>query len=446
MSWNRFAAFLACAICLEAACVAQAQQPPPAAPAEPLGAPVQLTLKRTLELALTNSKDIQLAKLQVQVADNSTRLTKAEFLPNLYAGSGGGVTYGLPETPGGQPPSIFNLKYTEEVLNGPLRGLVKEQEEQARGQRISLQDTKNLVTVRVASAYLEMVKVRHSLELLRKEKDSAGKIAEVTTQRESEGFELPMEVTRAELTKAQVNQRILQLEGRQDELEVFLRSQCGLAPEQPFDVTPEDLPGAAEQDGANLIAFAQQNNASLLSAESNVKAKEFRLQGEKRGYWPTLELVSVYSVLLKYNFQNYQDVIKNFHYNNINAGVNVNVPLFSAKTRANVGLAQANLEAAKINLSNTRNQVSADVRQKSRRVQQADATKEVARLELQLAQQTLAVLQSQFGEGRANLREVEKARLDESEKWMSYLDANFQRQQAELELLKTAGHLDKVLE
>ena len=32
----------------------------------------------------------------------------------------------------------------------------------------------------------------------------------------------------------------------------------------------------------------------------------------------------------------------------------------------------------------------------------------------------------------------------ENEKWMAYLDANFQKQQAQLELLKTAGQLDKV--
>ena len=69
---------------------------------------------------------------------------------------------------------------------------------------------------------------------------------------------------------------------------------------------------------------------------------------------------------------------------------------------------------------------------------------EVARLELQLAQQNVAVFQSQFAEGKLNLREVEKARLEENEKWMAYLDANFQKQQAQLELLKTAGQLDKV--
>jgi outer membrane protein TolC len=109
-----------------------------------------------------------------------------------------------------------------------------------------------------------------------------------------------------------------------------------------------------------------------------------------------------------------------------------------------VGLAQINLEAAKVNLTNKRTELTADVRQKTRRVRERDAAKEVARLELQLAQQNVAVFQSQFAEGKLNLREVERARLEENEKWMAYLDANFQKQQAQLELLKTAGQLDKV--
>lgn len=408
--------------------------------------PVELTLKRSIDLALQNSKDIQLAKIQARVADQSAGLTKAEFLPNVSAGSGAGYTYGLPETPGGRPPSIFSITYTEEVFNGPLRGLAREQQEQARAQRIALEDTRNLVMDRVATAYLELVKVRHSLELLRKEKESAEKIVEVTQERQGEGFELPTEVTKAQLTKAQVVQRILQLEGRQDELEVFLRNQLGLAPDQPMDLAAEELPGSAEQAGADLVALAAQGNTSLAFAESDVKAKEFRLAGEKKGYWPTLELVSIYSVLAKYNFRNYSNIYNNFTYNNLNAGVNVNVPIFSSKTRANVALAQANLDAAKVNLAGKRNQVSAEVRQRSRKVQETEAAKEVARLELQLAQQSLAVIQSQFGEGKMSLRDVEKARLDESEKWMAYLDANFRRQQAQLELLRTAGQLDKVLE
>src|SRR5204863_10185079 len=104
----------------------------------------------------------------------------------------------------------------------------KETQEQSKAQQLVLEDAKSSVITRTAMAYLELGKVRHSLELLRKEQESAEKILQVTQERQGEGYEFRVEVTKAQLTKAQVIQRILQLEGREDELEVFLRSQLGL--------------------------------------------------------------------------------------------------------------------------------------------------------------------------------------------------------------------------
>jgi len=425
----------------------EAQETPAAKPAgasaQTAGAtPIAVTLKRAIELALLNSKEIQVAKIQASVADHAAQITKAQFMPNLYAGSGAGYTNGMPETPGGRAPSVVNVTYTEQVFNEPLRGQAKEMQEQAKAQKIALEEARNDVISRTAMAYLELGKVRHSLELLRAEQQSAEKILQVTQDRESQGFELPVEVTRAQLIKARVVERILQLEEREDELQIFLSYQLGLPENQAIEVTPEDLPGEAEQAGDNLIATALTKNTGLQLAESDVRAKEFRLKGEKRGYFPTLELVSIYSLLTKYN--NYSLYFNHFQPNNVNAGIDMRFPIFSAQVKANIGLAQVNLDAAKATLINKRAELSAEVRQKTRRVREMDAAKEVARLELQLAQQNVAVLQAQFGEGKLSLRDMEKARLDENDKWMAYLDANFQRQQAQLDLLKAAGQLDKV--
>ncbi|HLZ11380.1 MAG TPA: TolC family protein [Candidatus Acidoferrum sp.] len=407
-------------------------------------APVSLTLRRALELALQNSKDIKIARIQASVADRAAMIGKADFLPNLYVGSGAGYTYGIPETPGGQAPSIFNVTYTEQVFNLPLRGAAKEQEEQAKAQKILLEDARSAVIAGTATGYLELAKIRHSLELLRKENESAERILGVTQERAGEGFELPMEVTRAQLTKAQVAQKILQLESRQDELETYLRDQLGFAPEQQFDLNADDLPGAAEQEGANLVAMAMVDNTDIRLAQSDVRAKEFRYRGEKGGLLPTVELVSVYSLLAKFN--NYAQFFQTFQRNNLNAGVQVQMPIFSARTKAAIGLADVNLQVAKANLENKKNQVSADVRKKTRRLREMDAAKEVARLQLQLAQQSVSALQSQFEEGKTNLRDVERARLEENDRWMAYLDATFERQRSQVELLRTAGQLDKVME
>jgi len=426
---------------------AGAQESPVLKPAESStqkesAAPISVTLRRAIELALQNSKELQVAKIQASVADHAAQITKAQFMPNLYAGSGAGYTNGIPETPGGRAPSVFNVTYTEQVLNEPLRGQAKEMQEQARAQKIALEEARSNVITRTAMAYLELGKVRHSLELLRKEQESADKILQVTQERQNEGFELQVEVTKAQLIKARVVQRVLQLEEHEDQLEVFLRYQLGLPEAQAIEVTPEDLPGEAEQAGDNLIAAALTNNTGLRQAESDVRAKEFRLKGERRGYFPTLDLVSIYSVLARFN--NYTEFFNHFQRNNYNAGIDVHVPIFSAQVRANIGLAQVNLDAAKALLTSKRTELTADVRQKTRRVREMDAAKEVARLELRLAQRNVAVLQAQFGEGKLNLRDMEKARIDENDKWMTYLDTIFQKQQAQLDLLKTAGQLDKV--
>jgi outer membrane protein len=418
----------------------RAQEAPQAPSSGP--AAVSLSLKQAIELALQNSKDIQIAKLQASLANRSAMITKAQFMPNLYAGSGAGYTFGIPETPGGRAPAIFDITYTEQVFNEPLRGQGKELQEQAKSQKILLEDARNNAIVRTASTYLELAMVRHSLELLRKEEESAEKILAVTQQREKENFELPVAVTKDQLTKARIVQHILQLEGRQDELEVILRGQTGLPETTQIEVSPEDLPGSADQAGADLVGTALQDNVALRVAQSDVRAKEFRLIGEKRGYYPTLELVSIYSLLGRFN--NYDQFFKTFQRNNYNAGVQVNVPIFSAQTKANISLAQVNLEVAKADLASKKTEITAAVRVRTRRVRERDAAKEVARLELQLAQQNVSVLQSQFAEGKVNVREVEKARLEESDKWMAYLTANFQRQQAQLDLLQTAGQLDKV--
>jgi outer membrane protein TolC len=434
---NSFLLGLLVPLLFSAPFTARAQEAPSAG-----SSAVTLTLKHAVELALQNSRDIQAAKLQATLADRSAMITKSQFMPNLYAGSGAGYTFGIPETPGGRAPSLFDITYTEQVFNEPLRGQGKEQQEQARAQKILLEDARNGVIVRTASAYLELVMVRHSLELLRKEEDSADKILAVTQQREKENLELPVSVTRDQLTKARVVQHILQLEGRQDELEGVLRAQTGIPETTSMDLSPEDLPGIAEQEGANLIALAMQDNVGLRVAQSDVRAREFRLIGEKHGKYPTLQLVAIYSRLA--NFNNYTQFFRTFQPDNFNAGIQMQFPIFSAQTRANIALAQVNLDVAKAELASKKSEVSTAVRVKTRRLRERDAAKEVARLELQLTQQNLTVLQSQFSEGRLNLREVERARVDESEKWMAYLDANFQRQQAELDLLQTAGQLDKV--
>ena len=80
-----------------------------------------------------------------------------------------------------------------------------------------------------------------------------------------------------------------------------------------------------------------------------------------------------------------------------------------------------------MDLKAKRQNVELDVERQYQRLRELDAAREVARLELKLAQESLQIVQANFGEGRSNLRDVEKARLEENDKWLAFLDSDYDR-------------------
>jgi outer membrane protein len=401
--------------------------------------PLRFTLKQAVATSLQKSREISLARLQYETSRQEAGVPRSQFLPNLYTGSGVAYTSGFPLLAGGGAPALFNLTYNQELFNLPARGEVRAEEQKAEQQRLTVDAVRDGVIQRTVSAYLELAKVRRQLELMRSERASAQKILDYTRQRMQAGYELPIEVTRAQLTAARVEQRLAQLEDQEETAADQLRLLLGLEPDQPIEVTAENIPPAADQTINNLVAEALRSNPEVKAAESQRTASEERLKGERGGYWPTIGLIGQYNLLAKFN--NYDQFFNKFQRNNFIFGIDVKIPIFASRTSASVAFARANLTASQMQVENKRAQVSLDVRHEARQARGMDMNREVARLELELAQENLQVLQSQFQQGRASIRDLEGAQLDENEKWLAFLDAEYAHQQAELDLLRTTGQL-----
>jgi outer membrane protein len=403
----------------------------------------KLSMRQAVTLALQNSRDLALARVQYTVALNETGLDRAAFLPNLYTGSGAAYTYGFPSISGG-PPAVFEMAYNQQIFNPLLKGQQHAAEDRAKNMKLELDRMHDDVIVRTATAYLELAKVRHSLELMRREQTSAGKILEVMRDRVAGNQELPIEVTRAELAQARVVERIIKLEDRNEILEQQIRNLTGVPDGQAIDVETEEPSFENSMAETEMINLGLKNDWSVQEAENERSARQHLLRGARLSYWPTVEVVGQYSVLSKVN--NYDEFYKTFQRNNLNIGVQVTIPIFAAKTRANVALANSELKAAELTLGNKRQEARVDFDQKARGVRELDATREVARLDLKLAQETLQMTQAKFDQGQVTLRDIEQARLDESDKWVSFLDADFARQQGQLTLLQATGQLVKVFQ
>lgn len=422
-------------ISLVTTCAAQQTQTPPVA---------HLTLKSAVDLAVRNSRDVQLAKLEATLAEKTAAVDRSVFGPNLYTGSGFAYSSGFPLAPGGGVPAIFTLSYQQSLFNPLAKGTQRADEARARAQKANVDNVRDVVMMRTASTYLELTKVRHSLEVLHSERDSTQKQSELIRDRIAAGYELPIEQTKTDLRGARIDQFITDDEARQDSLENDLRDLLGLLPDQPLDLAVEDLPPSAQQPVAVLVAQAVASSSDVRQAESEQQAKVDILKGTRNSRWPTIDLVGSYSVLS--NTNHYTEFFNKFERNNVNFGIQASVPVYAARASATIAEAKANVSVADVEAKAKRSEVERKVRGQAFLVHRWEQALTVARLDRDLAQQNLKVAQAQFDQGRVTRSELEQAHMDESDKWRAFFDADFQRQVAELALLQLTGQIGKVLQ
>jgi outer membrane protein TolC len=403
---------------------------------------VSLNLKQSVEMALRNSRDVALAQARYNVTQNTVEVNRSVFRPNLFTGSGAAYTYGFPQTVSGSAPSIVNASYVQTVYNPLLSSEVRASDERKEAQRLELEKTRNAVMLQTSSSYLELAKVRHSLDLMRTQRQSNARILEFTRQRLAEGRELPIEVTRAELNEARSEQKIVQLESRQRILERQIAALIGIPGDRRIEIESEVLPLDEQQREQDLVDRALNSSLDLQQAEYERRARAHRLEGEIGTRWPTVDVFAEYGLFSKIN--NFQEFFQKFQRNNFNIGLQVRIPIVNSQRSANVALARSELTAAEMDLRAKRQNVQLDVERQYQHLRELDAARDVARLELKLAQENLQIVQASFEEGRSNLRDVEKARLDENDKWVAFLDSDYDHPKARLDLLNTTGDLGRL--
>ncbi|HKQ86118.1 MAG TPA: TolC family protein [Candidatus Acidoferrales bacterium] len=450
-AWNlrrscRAAGFLAALALAAGSPVLRAQQTQPQQPRPASDSGALLSLNQAVTLAEQSSADLKLARMQYNVALREADVDRAAFHPNIYTGAGYAYTYGFPSLGNGAAPSVFQLDYSQSIFDPETRAQQHAAEERAKSLLLEIERTQSDVVARTATAYLELAEVRHSLQLLGTEEASAEKVIDITNQRIAANQELPIEATRAQLALAQVHERMIRLQGRDDVLSREIRDLTGLPDTAPLEVQQQDQTSfaadLAQQSDNEVVSLAMQNSKTIAEAEHDRVAKQDLLRGAKLSYFPTIALVGQYSILSKYN--NYDQYYAHFQRNNLNAGIQITIPIFAAKTSANVAFAKSELAASEATLATKRQQVRSGVEQQQQNLREIEASRDVANWALKLAQQTLELQQSKLQQGQATLGDVEQAQLDESEKFVEFLDANFAQQKAQISLLQATGQLAKV--
>ncbi len=132
-----------------------------------------------------------------------------------------------------------------------------------------------------------------------------------------------------------------------------------------------------------------------------------------------------------------------FQQNNATVGVNIRFPLFNASQRARAQAADADARKATKQAEVARNQLSEETLRLQRSVSQMQAARDVAQLEYEIADKTLHAVQTRMDAGTATLHDLDDARSQASERFITLQDVIFELERSQLGLLRSTGDLEK---
>ena len=426
-------------------------------PSSLLAEPV--SLKRVVELALTHATGGAIAAAEEQRAAASYRELHNNYIPQVVTGAGLGYSYGFPLALEGSAPALFNINTQSSLINPSLRDFVSAAKIDSAVASWKSKDERNQIIQDAALSYAELSKWEQRLARLQETEVAANQMQVAVAERVKEGVDSELDGTRARLSSARARLRIAEAQGAADVLREHLSKLTGL-PATNIQTDPDSIPAAPVAAAVTQDApkEAAASNPSIQAAVEHARAQYLRAQGEHRASWPSIDFAAQYALLSKFNnYQNYYIpskpcttslgeflcVTNNFQQNNATVGVNIRFPIFNASQRSRAQAADADALKATKQAEAARNQASEETLRLQRSVAQMQAARDVAQLEYEIAEKSLTAVQTRIDAGTATLHDLDDARSQASERFITLQDVTFELERSELGVLRSTGDLEK---
>ena len=399
-----------------------------------------MTLRDALDLALAQSPDIMLARLDQQKAREQVTIARDPFVPKVFAGSGAAWTSGFPASIDGAAPSILNAKTQMALFDRPQSYQVAQARENMRGAALDVGRQQDEVAFRVASLYLDAEEAARSLEAARRETENLTHVLEYVQARVADGRELKLAARKADLAVRKANNVVEGLTLNLINAETSLAVVLGMRPDDRVQAARDDrhplvVPVSEDQS----IGEAIENSRELKRLESSMQAKMLEIKGYKAQRLPKVNLIAQYQLFAKYYYQNFYPT---FQRNSGQLGASFEVPvLMGRSSRAYVTQAEEDIAKLRIEVDRTRSRITADLRRAFQEVKRAESARDFAREDLDVTREQVTSDLAQNDEGRVPMSVVEQSRALEQEKWLAYYEAQHTVERAKLNVMKQTGTL-----
>jgi outer membrane protein TolC len=416
-----------------------------------------IPLKRIVELALSHATAAAVAQADQQRIDAIYRELHNSYIPQLSTGAGLGYSFGFPLALEGSAPSLFNITAQSALLNPSLRASIQAARADSKMASLNTRDQRDSVIQDAAQSYAELSKWEERLSKLQQTEADANAFQTDVNERVKEGIDSEIDGTKARLSVARVRLRIAEAQGAADVLREHLAKLTGLAASS-IQTDPGSIPAPPPAPAEAATTDFAASTPGVQASVEHARAQYLRAKAEHRALWPSLDFAAQYALLSKFNnYQNYYIpskpcvtplgeflcVTNAFQQNNATVGVSIRFPLFNASQRSHAQAADADALKTKNEAQALHDKVSEETLRLQRAVTQLQASRDVAQLEYELADKNLNAIHTRMDAGTANLHDLEDARTQLSERFITLQDVTFELQRAQLGVMRTTGELEK---
>ena len=402
-----------------------------------------VTFQSAIKLALSHSVEIAIADAEVRRASAAYTETRAAYIPQLIVGSSVGYAYGFPLSLEGAAPTLFNVTTQSSVWNPALREFVRATQAGRAGTEAQRREQREQVLLDTALIYIQLDESMGKRSILMSEARIATDFERQETLRVNEGVDSPTEETKAKLQSATLRVQIAQTQGVIDLLRTRLAQLTGLSADS-IETVRDSIP-VFTRDVAdpNVESATIESSPAVQSANQSALAQELQARGQHRGLYPTADFAAQYG-LISTTLTNFEQffVPHSFHAQNVTFGLVLRLNFLNPTQRAKAASAEADALRAERQARQVRNRVELDSVRFRDDVQQFSAAADVAQLRYQLAQTQLNAAHSRMESQTGNFREVQDAAIEAANRSVERMDADFDLQKAQLQLLRGTGKLE----
>lgn len=401
-----------------------------------------VSLYTVVDLALRNSHAVHVAEADQQRTRAIWMETRDIYIPNFSVGSGLGYSYGFPLG----NPTLFNVQSQFLAFSFSQPDYIRSARAAAKAATLSLKDQRRQVILDASLSYIELNKTLAEIEALEQAMAVSDKMISVVQDRFDAGLESKMDLTQSKLTRAQIQLQKIHLEDHADELRQHLSGLTGL---DANAITPaaSSVPPLPDLDFRGLMS--KENEAPAVQAAfATADARAFEAKGDDRARnRPIVYGAFQYSRFASFNGYSQYYQPNTFIPNNVEVGINATWPLFDRikhdKAEESAAIAKHDRQQAELaKIQNDEGNLTL-----LHSLRELEAQEEVANLQQQLAQDTLAATVTQMNQGDANGQPVtpqqaDQYRVDERTRYVGLQDAQFNVTKVKLDLLSAMGDLE----